>query len=1250
MPRAGDKPPSVFCPFVARLLTDERHVGHWYSGESLAAGLNTVGIGSDMARLDNRVLRSAFIKKRDGSGSYRDGDVACLSFGSLGVEGFGSTEVLGVWFMPRGPRVDGEEDERMRNRVAIGRFSSKRSCNNSNMDVDEWCAIPVEQREVLVQLLKDRRTAELEKASAATPSTTRRPLGTKKRDENSADLRPSSKSGKPPPKKRGKVSPRPEDVERKPNLFYTLWGRAGKMHVGRDEVVTITQMIDNLEPPTQHENDQNKREMRYKRYHVLHTFGANQYWVPVGAKGVPSNYLSMLSSKAEKVDRLTSLLSHDKCCWDDHSMRILSIFNLHNMNASDEVTEALVFATIKCIAHEMGLALSDEKMAKSCPGKTHIANWQKRLAVECVFVLVAEMKRDRAKYLALCCDHGKRNHLEHYVKLVSWAGYASNWLMGLLKGEEDAPVVKYACISVDMSDKTAKGAADAIKKSLKTLEIAGLKDADEAETCHFATDNGGGAGLKNIEPRLRENKVLGPTAGADNCQYHGHNKGYENASIAAFGPNGLGKANIFQAAYQYSYMVKHLKEDVGLETLAEIREIVLKDLCTNTELQNEVFEQNSEAFKSLMSQLLNLDVDKLPEPNEMAGCLDEMIQSASEPLLSKIESDNYTKNITDMTFSRWRTTNQGIKVFLDNWAEIYILAIAVKKATKASHTLHKVACNLLGLMNIRVKVEESEEASGEVRDRPDYYPPVYIEGLFIVGFCERFFNRHFDFVAAGDPQFANSFGHHMRLYIEHAAFMHDELTAMTEGYESMEEFEPFMKAINKLPESGEIFNADKTFFKTAADKFFSTLKKTLDEHTFKRFRSDSSLVNLVGGNSSLAIQLLRWLRCYDDGELDMANYEFEDATIYLKHHGDAYGTDGVKVSLRKMMNYLIKGPGGTDAEHWADPKKIIEHPIIAENKDLLWKMAEENKTKFDLWDPSTWSNGSDYASIQDVVYKRISIQFVHQQQCELHVQMAAYVAATNVGEVRRTCRCICLSVILRPYHQWALKIAQRKRDKMLARESEVARRSNGNRRKLRTTVVRVEGYMRMYLLAQYADKFAEVAEDEMFGKSKEEVEALWTNISTKEEKMSSDLKVEAREGYEQAVKKKRTITKSEMCDTGLTFTTALKGSLAVRLLIRTHEVAIDAEMVHRELSIPDPDNPKKEVKLTKMLLAKRPDILDNKKTSIKIKKRVLIESELKMMAVQANRNANKTNTSIVLSKVEGIVAQSEEMKKLIDDL
>ena len=36
-----------------------------------------------------------------------------------------------------------------------------------------------------------------------------------------------------------------------------------------------------------------------------------------------------------------------------------------------------------------------------------------------------------------------------------------------------------------------------------------------------------------------------------NCQYHGQNKPYENASTAAFGSQGLEKANIFQAGYQY---------------------------------------------------------------------------------------------------------------------------------------------------------------------------------------------------------------------------------------------------------------------------------------------------------------------------------------------------------------------------------------------------------------------------------------------------------------------------------------------------------------------------------------------------------------------------------------------------------------------------------------------------------------------------------------------------------------------------
>ena len=52
---------------------------------------------------------------------------------------------------------------------------------------------------------------------------------------------------------------------------------------------------------------------------------------------------------------------------------MLSIFNLQNMNASDEVTEAIVFVTIKMELHEMGLDISSEHAALRCPSQRHIA-------------------------------------------------------------------------------------------------------------------------------------------------------------------------------------------------------------------------------------------------------------------------------------------------------------------------------------------------------------------------------------------------------------------------------------------------------------------------------------------------------------------------------------------------------------------------------------------------------------------------------------------------------------------------------------------------------------------------------------------------------------------------------------------------------------------------------------------------------------------------------------------------------------
>ena len=46
--------------------------------------------------------------------------------------------------------------------------------------------------------------------------------------------------------------------------------------------------------------------------------------------------------------------------------------------------------------------------------------------------------------------------------------------MGLPDGEDNERVIKYICADVDKCGKDARGAADAIKKSIEAFECAGL--------------------------------------------------------------------------------------------------------------------------------------------------------------------------------------------------------------------------------------------------------------------------------------------------------------------------------------------------------------------------------------------------------------------------------------------------------------------------------------------------------------------------------------------------------------------------------------------------------------------------------------------------------------------------------------------------------------------------------------------------------------------------------------------------------
>ena len=271
----------------------------------------------------------------------------------------------------------------------------------------------------------------------------------------------------------------------------------------------------------------------------------------------------------------------------------------------------------------------------------------------------------------------------------------------------------------------------------------------EAGNLIHLTDSGGGAGLPNLKPKLKQNGTMPDYGRGCNCQYHGHNKPYENASTAAFGCQGLEKANIFQAVYQMTVLVKALKEDVGLETMTEIRKIVLENFLKSEKLQDEVKTNNPRAFDKLVDQLFNKNV---PDPSEISSHLEELAADM-DAALSNIESADYFKNVKDSVFSRWNTTNEGIEVFLNSNVEVYLLAVAVKQSCKCADWITKVAVDLLGLMRIKVVRDEGDEAEEGVGD----LPPIYMEGMFILAFTKTYFDRHFEFLSGKDPRFGNSY-------------------------------------------------------------------------------------------------------------------------------------------------------------------------------------------------------------------------------------------------------------------------------------------------------------------------------------------------------------------------------------------------------------------------------------------------------------------------------------------------------------
>ena len=153
--------------------------------------------------------------------------------------------------------------------------------------------------------------------------------------------------------------------------------------------------------------------------------------------------------------------------------------------------------TFKLLVHMMGIMdITNEMVAYALPSRATLATSEHRLAADCVIVSRQEIKNDGAKKIGIMSDHGHRSGQDHLVKIASWSGYDSR---------TRSKTIKRRIINIDSGSHTAKGCADAIKKSVNVY-LGGI--SDDIEVYSATGDAGGGGAIQYIHPKLTANGTM----------------------------------------------------------------------------------------------------------------------------------------------------------------------------------------------------------------------------------------------------------------------------------------------------------------------------------------------------------------------------------------------------------------------------------------------------------------------------------------------------------------------------------------------------------------------------------------------------------------------------------------------------------------------------------------------------------------------------------------------------------------------
>lgn len=787
----------------------------------------------------------------------------------------------------------------------------------------------------------------------------------------------------------------------------------------------IEEMLDEVDPAV---DNPRQEAIRNTRGYKKERYGASYCWVPEGATVISSSYFTKLKKAMALKKNLDDLLDGEQCTLSRDALIVLSAFGMHNYGGSDEAMEMAIAGAWSALFKEIGYEFESKALGKACPSQRTIGRYDLNLAADCLAWMVHQIEKDGAKEVGIVTDHGHRGGQDHFVIVVIWsgldennrptfryccpsidsAGHTADEAARGVKTVLDRTLPEDVEVFCAMADAGGGGSIDNEYKVLKSIGVM-AEDSKEA----------------NCSIHGKQKSLENPSKATMGDQGMGSRTPFQMLWVFARlmstirKEGGIKLLDSLWSIVQHEMMDNlewedHAVEQMGMawrEWLTSVQNIDEEDpeqmekfvkFITEAprNIQDPVWTRWASVSLLVFTYLLLLLLFCRWVPQHLWSSSPRAVIVIGLLLFSLLVFSRCPgQSLCDLYRGCIRHcligtqyfypyshlspliafTNNPLQIiktndiFLENYATIYFLAVAIKTHYPTKKYLCKVACTLISLMNERAEppetfdtqsIESFIDSQNIEADVPSTCntkstPTFYTMLLFHKAFCDYAFNDNFAFLLRDDPYYGiNTFGQGSRHMAVRCYVMRKQLDELKNGgWKEKDEFTKFKEALANIPKESK-HDAKRAYFGRMVEKFFGIYEENLEKHLFDRWRNNKLISYMLGSEPVLAKEFANALCHYEEQYNAMAVDEEGNATnnviepyanfpdemmILEEHHTIRKGKD-VVINVKEAMEWLLK---------ICDFSKILQEDRFVKNhmKEIRELAAAEGTVRlFDLKD------------------------------------------------------------------------------------------------------------------------------------------------------------------------------------------------------------------------------------------------------------------------------------------------------------